>query len=711
MDAADLLPAMKQGTVKSIDSIIHLDDFLKGRKNNPIVISRVESQQLKHVKQLDHVLKSSLEIWRHVENDDFLEATKILMESKSLLDSLKSFQVDQNQQLFARTLLEAENNLCRCQNSIIKSSWAFLDTFSPNYMRSSAAFASLSVLTSQTPLQVLKMYLEQNNLKMKELSRIDHFQDVFVKLFDVIFHSSKTVCNVFFFREKETMSSSPLILSLTQLNHSESRDEKDYSETCIIWLKDVQKIWKEVTTHLFSRIQNIQEVWNAINQLNLFLTLDVQKEWDSNCQFLYNKKVDVWQYFMKEEINHHFTSIWTKNFDNTFKQIKVEKLAPIPETVSFLWSSKDEDQLLKAKSFASSAKDDALIRFNISLLSILDDTKELLKLPEKKQVLIDRNDLQEMKSFFRSKCSSCVANMLSTVNQSIAKDSNNGEKMLSISALCRNLVFDSNLLAQCFSFDQNNDLWPSTRKNIIESSHQALNKYFTGILQRLTQDFKEESSKNSTGIEDINLLWDEKPLEEKDGKVFSTIRMPSYPSAALGKYLTSICTEINKVSGHGISYQVVTDLWLLILEEIPQFYTETRQRLSSNSGLSASIKQNKSVQAIFDLITLKQLFIMAKTPSIQKKPHLELLTQSYKSFESMVDPFDLHVLYPHIHSNVEVCCKNSVLLYGLLLMDVSPPITSKTSKEAPGVSSKPSNPNLMNLNRTCPSFPTLESSQ
>ncbi|KAG1687279.1 Conserved oligomeric Golgi complex subunit 1 [Nymphon striatum] len=242
-----------------------------------------------------------------------------------------------------------------------------------------------------------------------------------------------------------------------------------------------------------------------------------------------------------------------------------------------------------------------------------------------------------------------------------------GRFTLGLTELCPSLK-----MCLCYSsFEQ--PVWYEMKAKMKSESVDGFRSWSNNVTNDLIHKFRESSEKDgfsinhqpningivifgSAGEFDIIVLgvelWSEIEIQEEneDGLLMkSKIKVPSQISRNLMGVLIELCTILSQVGGHVLNKVIVKEAVVSLCQMIFKEY---------ENQFETSIKQTRAIQMLFDIRFIIML-LMQKEDRIPQ----ELIDK----IENQIDPFDLDVFYPHIHTNLKRCIQGSMVLLGLII--------------------------------------------
>ncbi|KAJ6220916.1 hypothetical protein RDWZM_006728 [Blomia tropicalis] len=166
-------------------------------------------------------------------------------------------------------------------------------------------------------------------------------------------------------------------------------------------------------------------------------------------------------------------------------------------------------------------------------------------------------------------------------------------------------------------------------------------------------------------------IWEKVPIESNNGDDNSTttIEVPIQISLNLYEALRSICSDINKYCAYSMSRPVLIHLVSLIIGNVLKHYQLMVESIQTTQSIYPdTAKQTISVQLYFDLFFLKNLFSTIKDEQLRQNQFTKM-NQLLSQLENLIDPFDLHIMFPWIKLNSDKLFRSCFIIFGFILTD------------------------------------------
>lgn len=229
-------------------------------------------------------------------------------------------------------------------------------------------------------------------------------------------------------------------------------------------------------------------------------------------------------------------------------------------------------------------------------------------------------------------------------------------------------------------FDSNPDSSAITllEKQIVSISDDYLCQWFDIIIR---EHFEKISPNTFLDIGEFmkNLtLWEVVTLEKSEvNEGSSSVEVPVNLSLTTYSVLQNLCTDINRYCAFNVPRSLLIHILTLLGSRLFSLYSTSIEQIQSNNLLPTAAKQFMSLQLYFDLFFMKKLFVISSEENL-KADSLKQILALMTSLESMIDPFDMHIIYPLLQVNCDRFVDSCYIVFGFLFEEKS--IASLKSK-------------------------------
>ena len=445
-----------------------------------------------------------------------------------------------------------------------------------------------------------------------------------------------------------------------------------------------------------------------LESLNKFI-LDINREYLSEnplsefrdflkllCIQVIGESKDIWEIFIGNPLLAKMENLISENFREVVSSFSNALEDCIGETSSlnssdfgnfevnlanFLWNL-DENSEQKPKNLISQVLGNTpnickLCQILDNLLqSSQDETKKFITPNQTKKLTFSLPDYSnEISHLLQSKCSLALSNIITIIADRIANLSDKFYKLQlasePVQPTLNTLVFlgrlGINIRENCKVLEsildqRGSNEWENNKTKLLESTRPAYTPWTHDIANR-TSEFLSSSLEEFTETSHLSLFsseWPEVVIKEEreDGKKHETTScLPNKPSPILYQTIFIVCQEIHRIilSDQSILYRLSNT----IITRYIDIYKKYIER--SKGGTNAkSIPQNLALQLLFDVKWLLNVVPHGDTPSVLNRDINTVLVL----IEDSIDPFDLDVYKPYIHTAIHTQLQLNSVLFG-----------------------------------------------
>ena len=310
------------------------------------------------------------------------------------------------------------------------------------------------------------------------------------------------------------------------------------------------------------------------------------------------------------------------------------------------------------------------------LQSSQDETKKFVTSNQTKKLTFSLPDYSnEISHLLQSKCSLALSNILALIGDKIANLSDQFYQLQlasePVQPTLNTLVFlgrlGVNIRENCKILEsildqRGSEEWERNKTKLLESTHPAYTPWIHDVANR-TSEFLSSSLGEFTENSHLSLFSSEWPdvvikEEREDGKKHETTTcLPNKPSPILYQTIFIVCQEIHRIVLSDQS--ILSQLSNTIVSRYIEIYKKYIER--SKSGANAkSIPQNLALQLLFDVKWLVNVVPHSDTPGVLNRDINTVLVL----IEDSIDPFDLDVYKPYIHTAIHTQLQLNSVLFG-----------------------------------------------
>lgn len=193
-------------------------------------------------------------------------------------------------------------------------------------------------------------------------------------------------------------------------------------------------------------------------------------------------------------------------------------------------------------------------------------------------------------------------------------------------------------------------------------------KWFKFIITDKFQDFLPEVFVDLATFLQNLIFWEKVSINDEqvsDKSVNTVIEVPIQISLCSFNVIQNVCSDINRHCAYTLSRTVLVYILSLIGDKMLSVYQLAIEQIQS-CQYPQTAKQVISIQLYFDLLFLKNLFIKEET---LRTNQLAKINNLLSALESMIDPFDLHIMFPCLKANSDNLFKSCSIIFGFLFTD------------------------------------------
>ena len=651
-------------------------------------------------------------IWTALENEDLVRATYCYFYGQHLCSLFERLSAtDQMPKLFIRfkTAINRFNEVIvkKCWISNKKSSSA--DSFDDS--SNADIFCCLLLLQELTPKQLFDTILEKRKSDINQCFIGSKDLKLGLQSFlNILFNTIKCIYSVFYKNNGlkvktllhqryerllrvsfETSLINDSILSedmkfsfndikaknSIEINSMKTEDIQNETKN---WISFVKSSIEPLLKNLLEPMVSVTDICLVLNEINENLK-QTQKmnDWEEFCEELMANYIPLWDEFVISFVIQKIKSIIEENIEKTFerleknvensisndKQISFENL----KVIDFIWDQTNDSPLnLSEKAFAQIPVIHRFCSdFDQSFEYLLNDIKILKEINFK---LIKSHQIDEIQSFLLKNCHFLVEKVKQYFESIQSFDRSDETTVLFCAHFLRQMSQTSTHLVKCYESSSPNRQysWSKAKDLLLSSSYKSFKKVFDSKISQMFSEISGESLVELNYFISNSFVWQkiETTEESEEGKpIVIKIEVPLQISSIFHQNITRICNDINEIVGHTIPRMVALNILSTMTSELVKIYEKANQSLLAKD-YPQNVKQTIALQLYFDLLFFKQLLGTTRDESIKINEMLKISALIDK-FESFIDPFDLHVFFPQIQTNISNLSKSTNILFGVLI--------------------------------------------
>ena len=680
IEAVDVVHDMKHRCTHYLQSLSKLEQYSVGRREKGSV-SDAENRKsdLTAGRKLSKSLSSIFTMYRLVEASDFMSCSKMYLQtSKSIPELRKSANLDQ------RLVSELNKSFDRLKWLVSVAATNELEKLPENQNLVITALSSLILVCDQTVIEVydnllasISVVVNRNLVPSKTLT---HAIVTYIECLYFVFITTRHM-----FQEDQPLAVPAYISRM--FNDSDSQhlqlDGQQIREHLHKWYNEQKNTLSNCLKEHLSR-QDIRGLLTAL-QSGSQCFAEKRVDWDLSSSHLLDTKCCLWNDSLKHHFQHIFTNLVHNSVDDCVSSLKLTDMKDISVS-SFVWNTKTSgSDALEFKQLALTPECGEMTKDFRDKVTVIYSSLDILTKNQKQLAIVPGDDIKLLLSITAERFDAKLDALLQDLIQMTKKQSS---KSLPACFMIRSVILMKSDLKKVYDLHPEGDRWSKLRDRLLDASHDWLSQHYSRTIEKFSVPFLKLSDISADQLTESSLPWQEISLQE-EGSVEKgpVIRVPVYPSILYMDFLNSISREVNQVSGHSVPDAVCISIMQKAGIEIIRVYTETGDRIKL-SQLPSSVLQRKALQCLFDLLMTKSLLIPVRDEKIRDSV-IPRLTSLIKTFESLLDPFDLHLMSKTIHKHVGLAVRNSSQIISLIL-PVSVMETLRKTFDSKAVSSSPS---------------------
>uniref|UniRef100_A0A8C3YIE7 Conserved oligomeric Golgi complex subunit 1 n=2 Tax=Catagonus wagneri TaxID=51154 RepID=A0A8C3YIE7_9CETA len=213
--------------------------------------------------------------------------------------------------------------------------------------------------------------------------------------------------------------------------------------------------------------------------------------------------------------------------------------------------------------------------------------------------------------------------------------------------------------------------WQEIKELLLQQSVMGYRVWSSVVVKVLARGFTQSLLLDDAGsVLAMATSWDELEIQEEaesGSSVTSKIRLPVQPSWYVQSFLFSLCQEINRVGGHALPKVTLQEMLKSCMVQVVAAYEKLSEEKQLKKEGAFPMTQNRALQLLYDLRYLS-IVLTAKGEEMKSgrsKPDSRA-EKVVDYLEALIDPFDLDVLAPQLHSSLRRLAQRTSVLFGLV---------------------------------------------
>lgn len=679
LDANDLLQDVSKKCIAAIGVLETFDNYWKNEKKNRLIAS-INLRSLEHEKQLRAVasvisfLDNIRQAWLLLEEEDFIRSTKLLIE------------IDSNFKLLDRNLTPPPllSHIGDSIENLKKWFMIYASRISSDLQSNEhtvlAALSAVTVVAEHRSLEeTLDLFLNASSFKVTAPSAgLDHVCCGLVKL--VTF-----TCKVIYqaFLNERSDCTVPLLVK----NNFSSYSVKHVDREIVLvklqnWLLKQKSSLNEFLSPIFASGVQFAAIISTLISLERTIS-SVKNDWNHYTPLVCSSKLDVWREFFSLK----FRPAIDESMDGLIKQCPLKLDESFPPTnvdmASFVWptASNEASDSLEAFELRINgicpgyvSTSESTIQFIKSLANQCEDLH-----PE--VPVVGAEESREIKKKLVDSFISHIKQSLETMKLQVTRN-----ELLTLQAInmTRNIATRCKSLKILLELTDDTYKWLEVKSLLLQASSEWITSFIGNKIEIETTKCLKQIDLTGDWTDAQISLWEDVTIvdpSDNENKKSATIKVPIFTSPLLLELLYKISNHINRYFAHVMPESASQALFIKLSKELASLYGKLFTCLSQ-SDLSASIKHKQALQFSFDLTFLR--LILSTYKDSQMKAIVSQVTSVNRSFETLVDPFDLHLISKNMQTNATQALKSHMQLVSLILPESC--LTSLRQRQAPASS-------------------------
>lgn len=634
--------------------------------------------RMKNVSSVISILDLTRKTWISLEDDDFITSTKVLLEIETCFHLLDKNSIPQP------LIIHMTNSIVNVKHWLELSVRRRINDTKSDEKIIIAALTSICIMYRQTNLEETLDYFLQCSSFQQNVN--DDLSSICVKFFEGISFVSKIIYQAFL-NERSDSGVERIIRKNFPSYSVVNVERENVISKCKMWLEKRKMLLNDLLSPFFAKNLTLKEILAALSSLEIPFSNSSKSDWNHYTPLVFSLKLQVWQDFLcekfkpaLEEAIFRQVSKCPLKLDQSFKPVNVDM-------ASFLWpvashDTSDSLEMFELKihgicpGYASAS--DGSIQYLKELTSQCEDLH-----PE--VPIVDSDESKRIKELL-------VDSLVQHINESIEQmkmDVKHNE-LLTLQAIniTRNLASRCKPLRTFFDLSCDNTKWLKVKSALLIANSEWIGLFIGNKIEIESSKCLKQVDLTGDWIDVQFTSWEEITItdaSDSENKRLAKIKVPIYTSPLLLDYLYKIFNIINKYFGHVIPEDASVFICHKLITQLTDLYGKINLHLNE-SPISPSVKHKQALQFTFDIIMLKLIFSSLKDS--QMKTILTQLSNVQRSFEKLIDPFDLHLISKNMQNNALKAVKFHIQLFSLVLPESSLTFLKKASTVTTTVASK-----------------------
>lgn len=679
LDANDLLQDVNK---KCMGAIAVLDTFTnywqKERSTRQQLAwdipGREDNQHMRAVSSVVTIYDVIRQAWISLEDEDFIKCTKLVLDAEAAFHFLDKNLVPQP---LIDHVANSIRNLKHWLDLSARRIFACTDSTEQTVI---AALVSICITNRHSSSEETLNFFLQCSSSRENSSGLS---DLCVNFFRVICFTAKIIYQAFL-NERSDNGLAEVIRKNFPSYPLKSVEREVVISMSQTWLRQQKVILENLITPIFAKKLTIKEILEVLSNLE-FTFLGVSKsDWNHFIPLVFSAQLEIWHDFLSptfrealEEAIKKQVQMCPMKLNHSFPPVNVDM-------ASFIWPGPSQEDSLEMFEL----RINGICRDYVSASDeVINFLKELVNQCEDLHPEVPIVDAEESKAIKELLVDSLLEHLAQCVEQMKLDVKHNELLTLQAINFTRNLATRGKPLRSFFDLSCDSSKWLKVKSILMDANSEWIETFISDKIEIESRKCLKQLDLNSDWIEVQSVSWDEITItDSSDGenKRRARIKVPLFTSPHLLDFLYKICNFTNKYFAHIVPESASLAICHKLALELTQMYGKILQQLSQTQ-VSQSNKHKQALQFSFDLMLLKLVFTSCKDNQMKKT--LSELSSVLRSFETLVDPFDLHLISKNMQANALQAVKSYMQIFSLILPESSLTFLKKASSTASGTSS------------------------
>jgi hypothetical protein len=655
IEAVDIVQDMTVQCQRCESSLIKLEEYLNQKRDTRVSVSEENRKKDADTgRQLSAIISAIPVMFATLHSSDFSSTTSRFLDSVTSLRQIRSRNTASGKQL----VIEVEKSLNHLKSFVALAAANELEKLPENESLVLSALVSLIIVNRQTFSQTFDTLLASvsSSIRCHLVPAIHSLSHAIVQ-YHAAQHFLLRITSDMFLADQPLNLIAYITRKYEGVDCGDHLSDQEIRKRMTVWWKQQETFLQQVLPE-FLRNQTAADVLVALQKLSEYNSTDRRSVWESNTEVLLGNKICFWSESLKDKFVESIRISISRTIDDSVSSLSLSQIADSGtiNVSSSVWAPpKDQNSFELRKCALIPELMTVIESFRTKLSHVRENISLLVGDRQNTMHIIPEKDWESLRSMpvelFDAKLSAFLENMVEVTKMQ-------SSKILPACFLVRSIALLHSDLNLIYSLHPDPNRWIKMRANFLHQSYAWLSTHYHMKIENSSPQLLRVSDLSVEQMTESSLPWEEIVLQDSNETgVTSVIRTPTYTSVSFMEFLTAIAREVNRISGHGLPDEVSVAILVKAGTEIIRVYEETLDRIQS-SHLPTSLLQRKCLQCYYDLLFTKAILTPVKNDP-KRSVLLPKLVTLIKSFESRLDPFDLHLMSSTVQRNVYIAIRNS----------------------------------------------------